>query len=463
MPVLSSSRSRRLLLAVVAAVVVTPLAASPAAAELSPAGYADATISSASVTVPMTFPVLGTASYVDSFLACRSGCTRKHFGQDLMVPKMRPAVAAFNGVVRSIKRESYVGEGNYVTLLGDNGWSANYIHMNNDTPGTDDGKGTAQYFLAPGIYEGKRVFAGQLLGWVGDSGNAEAGSSQLHFEIRKGDPWGGVVYNAFPSLNAGRRLTKPTTSGPHHEGTFVKGCSTCSVWELDAGKRKLVLPEVAKQIGLDPRTVVTITQNEARWYRRGTDVQLPGGRAYKGPDGTVWFVTGGVRYAVPGPAALTALGIKASRVRTMTAAGLATVPVAPAEAVLPTGILYGGALLRVPGSTTSYWYLRSGQRHLVNDAFTLKSWGLSDLDAITIPVVAEGAEPLVLPPLGEPQRIKDGLVVKSEAGRRYLVTGGQKRPFGSWPLYVSYGFEPVLQQVPPVSALYRLPTGTQLS
>jgi len=461
--VLSSHRSLRLVLAVASAVVVAPLAASPAAAEFSPAGYADATVSSAVVTVPMVFPVIGPTSYSDTYLACRSGCTRRHFGQDLMGPKMRQAVAVFNGIVQSVKKESYVGEGNYLTIKGDNGWSANYIHMNNDTPGTDDGRGTAKYFLAPGIYEGKRVFAGQLLGWVGDSGNAEGTAPHLHFELRKGDPWSGVVYNAFSSLNSARRLTKPTTSGPHHEGTFVKGCSTCSVWELDAGKRKLVLPEVAKQIGLDPRTVITITQNEARWYRRGTDVQLPGGRAYKAPDGKVWFVTGGVRYLLPDTAALTALGIKASRVRAMTDAGLATVPVAPADAVLPTGIFYGGALLRVPGSTTSYWYMRSGQRHLVNDPFTLKSWGLYDLDAITIPVVAEGAEPLVLPPLGEPQRIKDGLIVKSEAGRRYLVTGGQKRPFPSWSYYVSYGFEPVLQQVPPVSALYRLPTGTQLS
>jgi murein DD-endopeptidase MepM/ murein hydrolase activator NlpD len=459
-PVLT--RSLRLALAVAAAVLVAPLAASPAAADLAPADYADATVSSATVTVPMTFPVIGGTSYSDTYLACRSGCARRHFGQDLMGAKMRPAVAVFNGYVHSIKKESYVGEGNYITLQGDNGWSANYIHMNNDTPGTDDGKGTAQYFLAPGIHEGKRVFAGQLLGWTGDSGNAESTGPHLHFELRKGDPWGGVVYNAFASLNAGRRLTRPVTSGPHHEGTFVKGCSTCSTWELDAGKRRLVLPEVGAQIGLDPRSVVTITQNEARWYRRGADVQLPGGRAYKGPDGKVWFVTGGVRYAVPGTAALTALGIKSTRVRAMTAAGLATVPLAPEGSVLPTGLFYGGALLRVPGSTTSYWYLRSGQRHLVNDAFTLRSWGLSDLDAITLPEVAEGEAPLVLPALGDAVRIKDGLVVKSEAGRRYLVTGGQKRPFGSWPLYVSYGFEPVLQQVPPVSALYRLPTGTTL-
>lgn len=453
----------RLLLAATVAAAIAPLTATPAFADYGPQAYADASVSTAIVTVPMVFPVIGPTSYSDTYLACRSGCTRRHFGQDLMGPKMRAAVAVFNGVIHSIKRESYVGEGNYITLKGDNGWSANYIHMNNDTPGTDDGRGTATHFLAPGMREGKRVFAGELLGWVGDSGNAESTGPHLHFELRKGDPWGGVVHNAFSSLNAARRLSRPTTSGPHPEGLYVKGCTTtCSVWQLSGGKRHLLRPEVAKELAFDPRTVVPITQNEARWYKQGADVQLPGGRAYKAPDGKVWFVTGARRYLLPDVAALTALGISATRVRTTTDAGLRTVPVAAAGSVLPTGIFYGGALLKVPGSTTQFWYVTSGQRRLVSDAATLKSWGLVAADAIALPTVAEGAEPLVLPPLGAPLLLKDGAMVKDAAGRRFLVTGGVKRGFGSWTLYTMYGYTNVLQQTPPGTVISRIPTGAKL-
>lgn len=448
-------RSVRVLAATLAALSL----ATPAAADYAPAGYADAPVSTAYVVVPMTFPVIGPVSYSDTFLACRSGCARKHFGQDLMGPKMNVAVAAFNGVIHSVERETYVGGGNYLTLKGDNGWSANYIHMNNDTPGTDDGRGTAKHFLAPGITEGKRVFAGEILGWVGDSGNAEGTAPHLHFELRKGEPWSGTVYNAYPSLRRARVLTKPTTSGPHVEGSYVKGCATCATWQIDGGKRHLLRPEVAKELGVDPRMVVPITQNEARWYRQGADVKLPGGRAYKDPDGKLWLVTGGRRYPVPSAGALEPLGIAAARVRPMTAAGLATVPAAPADAALPKSPVFSGALLRVPGSTTSYWYVVGTVRRLVSDAATLASWGLSGDDAVTLP---ESYDLTTLPPLAAPLPYHDGAVVKDATGRRYVVSDGYKRPFLSWSLYLQYGYEKVLQQTPPAAALSRLPTGPRL-
>ena len=459
---LSSHRPRvRLVLAAAVAATVAPLATSPAAADVAPSDYADASISTATVTVPMTFPVIGPVSYSDTFLACRSGCARKHFGQDLMGPKMNIAVAAFNGVIHSIERETTVGGGNYLTLKGDNGWSANYIHMNNDTPGTDDGRGTANYFTAPGIREGKRVFAGELLGWVGDSGNAEGTGPHLHFELRKGEPWSGVVYNAFSSLNHARRLSKPTTSGPHPNGVYVKGCATtCSIWQLDAGQRRLLRPEVAKELAFDPRVVVPITQNEARWYRQGPDVQLPGGRAYRGSDTTkTWLVTGGKRYLVPDAEALKTLGIAAARVRTTTDTALRTVPVAATGSALPATVVYNGALLRVPGSTTSYWYVTGGVRRLVSDTFTLTSHGLVAADAITLPA---DLTTVVLPPLSTPLLIKDGPVIKAATGQRFLVAGGTRHPFHSWKAYVQYGYEKVLQQTPPGAAVSRLPVGARL-
>src|SRR3954452_11106147 len=73
------------------------------------------------VVVPITFPVLGATSYSDNFLACRSGCTRKHMGQDLMGAKMSPLVAACTGTVVTLKRETRVGDGNYLGIACDTG------------------------------------------------------------------------------------------------------------------------------------------------------------------------------------------------------------------------------------------------------------------------------------------------------------------------------------------------------
>jgi hypothetical protein len=423
------------------------------------ANYADASISTDVVTVPIVFPVLGPTSYVDTFLACRSGCTRKHFGQDLMGPKMRPLVAAFNGVVSSVKYESYVGEGNYVTIQGDNGWSANYLHVNNDTPGTDDGKGTQQYAFAPGIREGKRVFAGELIGWSGDSGNAESTGPHLHFELRKGDAWGGTVYNAFSSLNHASHIAAPRTSGPHPEGTYVKSCATCPVYELHNGLKHQLLPEVMAERSVTSANAVIVTANELAWYRTGYPSPLPGARAYRGEDGVVWFVYRGRRYQVA-PGGLAALFVAGTRVRPMTAAGLATVPVATETSpALPTTRGYEGALLKPVGGT-DYYYVSGGRRHLAPDTLTLVSWGLRRLDAI--PYTETQALDPAFPPVGEPLALHDGLVVQDAAVKTYVTTGGVRRAMGSPALYRMYGWTTVPVLHPGADALSLLPVTSPL-
>lgn len=155
--------------------------------------------------VPLVYPVVGKNSVQDWWLASRGGGTRRHLGQDIMAPKMTPMVACFDGIV-------YLGrggrKGHYtISIRGDNGWIANYYHLNNDTPGTDDGMGGDQYAFAPGLESGQRVFAGQFIGYVGDSGNAESTAPHLHFELW--DQITGGVINAYPSLMAATRLGQP--------------------------------------------------------------------------------------------------------------------------------------------------------------------------------------------------------------------------------------------------------------
>ncbi len=447
----------RLVLAATAALT----AFSPVTAGTAGAAYGDASISTATVTVPMVFPVIGSVSYSDTFLACRSGCERKHFGQDLMGAKMLPLVATFNGTIHSVKRETTVGEGNYLTIKGDNGWSANYIHVNNDTPGTDDGRGTARYAFAAGVREGKRVYAGELLGWLGDSGNAEGTAPHLHFELRKGDPWSGVVYNAFSSLNHAKRITRPAVSGPHPEGSYVKACSTCALYELKGGKRIWIQPAVAAERAVTPSMAVTISSAELNAYPRGPVAQLPGGRAYKGPDGKLWLVTGGLRLPIPDAAALKALGIASDRVRTTTTGGLGTVPVAPAGTPLPTSFRYEGAVLRAAGSADMY-LLTGGVLRLLPDADTKWSYGIRSADAIVYSPEVAAADP-TFPKVGAPMPLHDGTFVVDGAGRKYVVSRGQRRGFGADPrIYTMYGWSTVNRIAPSSATLARVPVGSAL-
>ncbi len=167
----------------------------------------------------IVFPVIGEVTFVDDFHQSRSG-GRTHDATDIMGAKMLPVVAAADGVIRWMSSSCC-----HLSIDHGGGWETWYIHLNNDTPGTDDGLG---WGIAPGIESGTKVVKGQLIGWVGDSGNAEHTAPHLHFQIFHH----GVAINPYQYLLAAPRLTEPL--GRVHTGTFVD--DDHSVHELDIEK-----------------------------------------------------------------------------------------------------------------------------------------------------------------------------------------------------------------------------------
>ena len=144
----------------------------------------------------LAFPVHGDHHFTDWFWSRRSGGI--HHAQDIMADKLTPVVAAADGTIRQVNWSSgstvIADRCCSLVLAHDDGWQSRYIHLNNDTPGTDDGQG---WGIADGIVPGVHVTAGTVIGWVGDSGNAETTSPHLHFELV--DP-AGVYVNPFHAL-----------------------------------------------------------------------------------------------------------------------------------------------------------------------------------------------------------------------------------------------------------------------
>ena len=123
----------------------------------------------------------------------RSG-GRNHQGTDIFGPKGSPVVAIADGFVEHV--EDWPRAGFALIIRHADGWSSHYYHLNNDTPGTDDGRGGFAGAFASGIEEGVFVEAGQIVGYVGDSGNAEPSSAHTHFELHRD----GTATNPHPYL-----------------------------------------------------------------------------------------------------------------------------------------------------------------------------------------------------------------------------------------------------------------------
>lgn len=118
-------------------------------------------------------PVPG-ASYFNDWGFPRSG-ERFHEGTDLMAPRGTEVLAPVGGQIHLLT--GTIG-GLQFRLYGDDG--VTYIGTHMDAFGRSG-----------------RVEAGQVIGAVGDTGNARGGPPHLHFEMHPGD---GAAVNPFPTL-----------------------------------------------------------------------------------------------------------------------------------------------------------------------------------------------------------------------------------------------------------------------
>ena len=146
------------------------------------------------------FPVVGRVQYTNDFGAPRP--QGPHEGNDIMAPRRALAVATEAGKIKFWTHSATAGCMLY--LYGKSGTTYLYIHLNNDVTNHNDNRGkcVAGTSYAPGLRDGAKVQAGQLLGFVGDSGDANGVGTHLHFEVHPHD--GGAV-NPYRYLNRAYR------------------------------------------------------------------------------------------------------------------------------------------------------------------------------------------------------------------------------------------------------------------
>jgi hypothetical protein len=171
------------------------------------------------------FPVVGNVSYTDDF-----GDPRPqgfHEGNDIMSVRHQPAVAFVAGRV-----QKWNGSGAYGTCMlylhAKNGMTYVYIHLNNDLGPNNDNDGGCKNGVsyAKGLRNGDHVKRGELVGFVGDSGDANGIHPHLHFEVRR--PSGRAI-DPFKYLNKAKHLLFPRPAADLGDVTLtLKGSTVLS-------------------------------------------------------------------------------------------------------------------------------------------------------------------------------------------------------------------------------------------
>jgi hypothetical protein len=194
----------------------------------------------------LIFPVVGPVTYRDDFGEPRAKWP--HPGNDLMASKRQIAVAAEPGTISFWTHSATAGCMLY--LHGRSGTTYQYIHLNNDlTMGNDNrGQCVAGTAYAPGLKDGATVQAGQAVGFVGDSGDANGIHPHLHFEVHPND---GPAVDPYPYLRKAAHLLVPvdpaTSVSMTAEGTVTRVASG----RLTLTVTKLTLfPDARKLTGL---------------------------------------------------------------------------------------------------------------------------------------------------------------------------------------------------------------------
>ncbi len=124
------------------------------------------------VSKALVFPVAGSKSKIrDLWGASREGGIRRHKGIDIHARKGTPVVAVCDGVIVERNQTLIGGKTLWLKSAGF-GWKAYYAHLDKQL-----------------VKEGQHVKKGQVIGTVGNTGNARTTPSHLHYGISGSKGW----------------------------------------------------------------------------------------------------------------------------------------------------------------------------------------------------------------------------------------------------------------------------------
>lgn len=176
--------------------------------------------------------------------ASRDNGARSHEGIDIFGKFRTPVIAAADGIITSV-RENNLG-GKVIFLKPDNkNYNLYYAHLDSQI-----------------AKEGQSVQTGDVIGLMGNTGNAKYTATHLHFGIYT---FAGAI-DPYPFVDHSNTKPKEITASLNAPGNFIRATKTATVFSEASAKSKSIEK-------INAGTVLYATAVEDSWYK----IILPGG------------------------------------------------------------------------------------------------------------------------------------------------------------------------------------------
>ncbi|MEJ7627300.1 MAG: M23 family metallopeptidase [Ferruginibacter sp.] len=188
----------------------------------------------------LVFPIAGKSNIGSYWGAERDGGKRKHEGIDIFAAKETPVVAISDGVIEYVGNDNIGGK--TITLQPDDyEWEAYYAHLDKQF-----------------VINGQHVKKGQLIGTVGNTGNAKTTPAHLHFGIYTDN---GAI-DPLPYIQTSPKITTPVKGEPPTTNRTQKSTETKAAKKNNKNKHleievktaavKVITGELLRRIKINP-------------------------------------------------------------------------------------------------------------------------------------------------------------------------------------------------------------------
>lgn len=243
------------------------------------------------------------------------------------------------------------------------------------------------------------------------------------------------LYNYTPHIEGNYRfwqIWNKYWGRDYPDGSLLQAENDQAVWYIQDGKKRKITSLSVLLSRFDPKHIIRVNEEILGEYPEGRPLVFPNYSLLRSPDGRIYLLVDDTLRYITSPEVFRLLGYHPDEVIPISEHDLKGYAIG--ENITPSTLYPTGALLQNK-KTGGVYYVQDGVKHPIYDRVIL----LENFPHKTLtPVSPEELANFIT---GEPLRLKDATLIKSEnSSTVYVISNGKRRPFSSAEVFEKLGY-----------------------